>query len=84
MQIKIQLGKLALSSPLADSLVSHEETNGIQILPLQLNHILALNRLPPHHNDPFDRLLVAQAQIEDLTLVTNDPKIQLYDVTCRW
>lgn len=47
-------------------------------------HALRVSSLPPHHSDPFDRLLVAQAQIERLTLVTADPRILLYDVEAVW
>ena len=84
MQIKFHLGKLHLNTSLKETLVRQQESNGIQLLPIQLNHILALNNLPQHHRDPFDRLLIAQAHSEDLTLVTNDTKIRLYDVHTMW
>jgi PIN domain nuclease of toxin-antitoxin system len=84
MQIKIQLGKLHLNSSLSTTLESQQQINGIQLLPIQLTHILALNNLPYHHNDPFDRLLITQAQTENLILVTNDPKIHSYDVAYLW
>lgn len=84
MQIKIQLGKMHLQASLATTLISQQQTNGIQLLPIDLSHILALSNLPQHHHDPFDRLLIAQAQAEDLTLVTNDLKIRSYDVVHLW
>ena len=84
MQIKIQLGKLHLNTPLSDTLIAQQQTNGIQLLPIQINHILALSNLRQHHRDPFDRLLIAQVQVENLTLVTNDPRISLYDVAQLW
>lgn len=56
------------------------ESVRIRLLPITAAHASAAARLPPHHGDPFDRLLVAQAQIEGLTLVTRDQRIGLYDV----
>lgn len=53
---------------------------GIQPLPITFEHAIAVRSLPPHHNDPFDRMLVAQAQCENLTLVTVDPAITAYNV----
>ncbi|BCB73962.1 type II toxin-antitoxin system VapC family toxin [Phytohabitans flavus] len=53
---------------------------GFRELPMTSTHALAAGRLPPIHRDPFDRMLVAQAQCEDLTLVTRDEYIQKYDV----
>lgn len=84
MQIKIQLGKLKLNSPLSSTVAAQQNINSVQMLPIRLDHILALDNLPFHHRDPFDRLLVAQAQIEGLTLITNDQKINAYAVTCLW
>jgi PIN domain nuclease of toxin-antitoxin system len=45
-----------------------------------VEHAIRIGELPPHHKDPFDRMLVAQAQVEGLTIVTRDPRIALYDV----
>ncbi|MDX2076155.1 MAG: type II toxin-antitoxin system VapC family toxin [bacterium] len=84
MQIKIQLGKLQLNNILTETLGFQQQVNRIELLPIELSHILALNQLPYHHNDPFDRLLIAQAQIENLTLITDDSKILLYGITCFW
>lgn len=49
-------------------------------VPITWAHSLAAGGLPPHHDDPFDRMLVAQARAEQLTIVTRDPKVALYDV----
>ncbi len=83
-QIKIQLGKLHLNHPLAETISIQQEVNGVEVLPITLTHILALDSLPYHHRDPFDRLLVAQSQVEGLTLVTNDSKIWMYDIPHLW
>ena len=53
---------------------------GYTLLDIKAEHAAAVEKLPPHHADPFDRMLVAQAQLEDLTLVTRDPALQAYDV----
>jgi len=68
MSIKAGLGKLAVPDDLSDQLRHH----GFDVLPIGLPHAFALRWLPPHHADPFARMLVAQAQVEDLTLVTRD------------
>ena len=53
---------------------------GFHPLPITLEHALAAGALEPHHRDPFDRMLIAQAQVEDLVLVTADPQLAKYDV----
>lgn len=52
---------------------------GFGILPVLLDHTLAIDHLPPHHRDPFDRMLVAQAQVEPMHLLTIDEKLADYD-----
>jgi PIN domain nuclease of toxin-antitoxin system len=74
--IKHALGKLA--GP--DDLPEQVRDSGFRALPVADRHAIVAGRLPPHHRDPFDRMLVAQAQVEGLTLVTRDPDIQKYDV----
>ncbi len=83
-QIKSSLGKLPLRKPLAALLLDQYEQNSIQILPITPDHIYRLADLPPIHGDPFDRMLIAQAQHEDLTLVTADEKIAQYAVQTAW
>ncbi len=78
MQIKIQLGKLKLSLPLKELVESQQETNDLKILPVALAHVLALEALPFHHKDPFDRLLIAQCIEEDATLVSADSQFSAY------
>lgn len=79
-QIKQQLGKLQLRAALPDLIATQVRENGLIMLPIELAHIYALHQLPCHHNDPFDRLLIAQARIEAMVLVTADRKISLYDI----
>lgn len=83
-QIKNQLGKLKLPAPLDEILAKQYEANGIQQLSIQLPHVLRLSALPDHHKDPFDRMLIAQAQVEGLMLISNDPLIAKYPVMVVW
>ncbi|HEV7474288.1 MAG TPA: type II toxin-antitoxin system VapC family toxin [Pyrinomonadaceae bacterium] len=80
MQIKIQLGKLTLSLPLTELLETQRETNDLTVSPVELKHVLALDALPFHHKDPFDRLLIAQCIEENLTLVSGDAQLSAYPV----
>ena len=80
MQIKVALGKLDLMSDLEITIDSQVKSNGIQLLLIDLQHIHALKNLPSHHRDPFDRLLIAQSQIEQMTLATVDRLFDLYGI----
>lgn len=84
MQIKLQLGKLKLDLRLADLIESQQRTNDIEVLPILLAHVLELECLPNHHKDPFDRLLIAQANVEGATLISSDPIFEKYPVTVAW
>jgi PIN domain nuclease of toxin-antitoxin system len=78
LSIKATLGRLDLDG--AD-LVKEIEENDFVELPMTARHTLAAATLPRHHEDPFDRMLIAQAQIEGLTVVTRDPAFRAYGVT---
>ncbi len=80
MQIKIHLGQLKLSLPLKDLIKNQQETNDLSVSPVTLTHVLALDALPFHHQDPFDRLLIAQSIEEGLTLVSEDSQFSAYSV----
>ncbi len=80
MQIKIQLGKLKLSLPLKELVKNQQEINDLMVSPVALTHVLALDALPVHHKDPFDRLLIAQSIAEGLTIVTADSQFSTYSV----
>lgn len=80
MQIKQQLGKLSLRLPLARLIEDQQKENGIEILPVELAHVLMLESLPMHHKDPFDRLIIAQAVVEDIGLISVDAVFRQYDV----
>ena len=84
MQIKAALGKLELRTPLATLISEQREKNGLGVLPVSLQHVLALEKLGDYHKDPFDRLLIAQANVEGLTLVSKDDVFRHYDVALLW
>jgi PIN domain nuclease of toxin-antitoxin system len=74
--------KLKLSLPLKELLKNQQETNDLTVSPVTLTHVLALDALPFHHKDPFDRLLIAQSIEEQLTIVTADSQFSAYSV--KW
>jgi PIN domain nuclease of toxin-antitoxin system len=76
MAIKAAIGKLRVPDDLEEQLQRHR----FEQLPISIAHALAVTVLPRHHADPFDRMLVAQASIESLTLVTTDPQLGVYGV----
>ena len=76
MSIKGALGKLDAPADLSRQIQRHRFT----VLPIHLDHALAAGRLPPLHRDPFDRMLVAQAQLEKLLILSGDRAIPRYDV----
>ena len=77
MAIKKSLGRLEVDT---EVLVREMEAGGMVELPIRWRHARTVADLPQHHDDPFDRLLIAQAQIEELVLVSYDPAFRKYDV----
>jgi PIN domain nuclease of toxin-antitoxin system len=84
LQIKMQLGKLALRLPLADVVRDQQQQNGLVLEPVTFEDILALSLLPGLHRDPFDRLIIAQANRGGFHLVTHDPEFTRYQVSVLW
>lgn len=84
MQIKIQIGKLRLALSLEELLGNQQRVNNLEMLPITLGHILGLERLPMHHRDPFDHLLIAQAIAEGAALVSGDSIFADYPVEVVW
>lgn len=78
--IKRSLGKLQAPADLAPTLIAA----GVQSLPITLDHAAAVEALPWHHRDPFDRMLVAQALAESAAIVSQDDRLQKYDVPLVW
>jgi PIN domain nuclease of toxin-antitoxin system len=82
--IKHGLGKLELPAPPAEYVRDRITAVGHSPLPISVEHALGLARLPAHHKDPFDRMLVAQAIVDDLVLVTADEKLRAYGAPILW
>jgi PIN domain nuclease of toxin-antitoxin system len=82
--IKVGLKKLDLGEPAATFLPRELATNGFDLLGIELIHATSVEALPPHHKDPFDRLLVAQAMIEKLPVVSVDTQLDAYGITRLW
>jgi PIN domain nuclease of toxin-antitoxin system len=82
--IKVQSGKLKLPRPAGPYVLRKLAENGIELLPISIDHLLALERLPMHHRDPFDRMLVAQSLEESLPIITSDPWFARYNVRLIW
>ncbi len=79
MAIKISLGKLTLRRPLAD-VIKQIAIEDIEILPISLEHTLQVSTMPFHHRDPFDRIIIAQSQIQNLSVMTGDKDFASYGV----
>lgn len=82
--IKHQIGKMPVKEPIERLMPALIAKHGFDVLPISTGCILRLASLPMHHRDPFDRLLVAQALTNGLTLITPDPLIARYQVHVRW
>jgi PIN domain nuclease of toxin-antitoxin system len=78
--IKVALGRLDLGEPPDVCLPREAARSGFRSLAITVEHAARVGRLPEHHRDPFDRLLIAQAQADGLTIVTSDPMIPKYGV----
>ena len=78
--IKRAIGKLRLADPFPDMV----ESSGFFGLPVTLWHAEELVRLPPHHSDPFDRMLIAQARAESAIVVTHDRQFEPYGISVLW
>jgi len=82
--IKIALGKYVLSEPFGEFVEREIAANQFHILPIEPRHTAPLTPLPFHHRDPFDRLLIAQALVEQIPIVSNDSAFDAYPVKRMW
>nr|MDZ8062096.1 type II toxin-antitoxin system VapC family toxin [Nostoc sp. EkiNYC01] len=81
---KISTCKLNLSSSLPNFIETQQRVNNLEILPIELTHIYALEALLSHHRDPFDRILIAQAIVEKIPLLSVDAIFDVYPVQRIW
>jgi len=84
MAIKLSLGKLTLTAPLDELIPQQLSMNGVELLNITIDHVTEVARLPFHHRDPFDRLLIAQAVVEKMVVVGIDAAFDAYQVTRLW
>ena len=82
--IKISMGKLSLTQPFELFIPNQLATNAIEVLPIAVEHLALLSALPFHHRDPFDRLMIAQAIVEQLPIVSLDREFDPYGVKRLW
>lgn len=82
--IKVSLGKLTLAEPLESFLPAELQANNIRQLEISFRHAARVVNLPFHHRDPFDRLLISQAQAEDFPILSSDRVFDRYDVRRLW
>jgi PIN domain nuclease of toxin-antitoxin system len=81
---KYRLGKLPLAQVLVEDFVPRVAAAGYILLPISVEHALRAGRLPADHKDPFDRMLAAQAIDEDLPLLSNDERLDVFGVRREW
>jgi len=81
---KVRLGQLEMAQRLLSELPDFLASQGFELLPIQFTHGLRAGGYPQAHRDPFDRLLAAQAELENLTLVTLDPALQAFPCQRLW
>ena len=84
LQIKIAINKFTIKGGMENAVKDEQQNNGFQILPIELSHALYLENLPLYHKDPFDRLLISQAIVENMTLVSADANFVNYQVNLLW
>ena len=82
--IKVSIGKYPLTAPYESFITQGIDGNGFKILPIEPGHAAVLATMPFHHRDPFDRMLVAQAQVENISIVSIDAILDLYGIKRLW
>ncbi len=82
--VKVSISKLKLGLEYAEFLERYVEGRQVELLQIRLQHLSSYVQLPLHHRDPFDRLLIAQSQVEGLTVLTSDDKFSRYSVPILW
>ncbi|NOU22532.1 MAG: type II toxin-antitoxin system VapC family toxin, partial [Methyloglobulus sp.] len=82
--VKYSLGKLHLTEPPREFVIHRLNANALTELPVSMAHALALQNMPLHHKDPFDRLLVAQAMVNQIPLLSAHQQLSAYDIERLW
>jgi PIN domain nuclease of toxin-antitoxin system len=84
MAIKVSIGKLVLHQPYETLIPQQLAYHGIALLSVELPHMIAVSKLPFHHRDPFDRMLIAQSLVENVPIVSSDAVFDAYGVKRLW
>jgi PIN domain nuclease of toxin-antitoxin system len=84
MAIKLSIGKLSFNQPFKTFIPAQLSENGIELLDIKFSHLVTVAGLPFHHRDPFDRLLVAQAMEEQMSIISADPAFDVYAIRRLW
>lgn len=82
--IKVNIGKLTLDKPFNQLFPDELDSRGIEILDITIDSLIQLTALPPHHRDPFDRLIIAQALVENLPIISVDGNFDTYGIVREW
>jgi PIN domain nuclease of toxin-antitoxin system len=82
--IKVSIGRLPIPAPIESFIPEQLRINRISLLPIELKHLFEITRMPLHHRDPFDRMLIAQAIVEGLPVVGADPAFDKYPIQRLW
>jgi PIN domain nuclease of toxin-antitoxin system len=82
--VKISLGKLELTRPFAELILSQLKRNHIELLPIEIPHLAEVANLPFHHRDPFDRLIISQSLVERILVVSKDTRFDEYGIQRLW
>lgn len=84
MSIKVSMNKLMLQMPFTNLVTQQVYGNAIELLEIQAKHLDELAKMPFHHKDPFDRLIVAQSIVESMTVLAKDTAFDSYSITSLW
>lgn len=84
MAIKLSIGKLNLAHPFEILIPQQMELNGVKPINIEISHLIIVSSLPFHHRDPFDRLLIAQAIVENISIISADSSFDAYTVQRLW
>lgn len=82
--IKVRLGRLATAADLVADFTSLVEREGFELLGISADHAIRAGLLPGPHKDPFDRMLIAQAQAENVPIISNEAVFESYGIRCLW
>ncbi len=84
MAIKVSIGKLNLSKPFENVITEHVMMSDIEVMGISVSHTFAVARMPLHHRDPFDRIIISQSLVENIPLISGDSEFDQYSVTRLW